>query len=209
LKQTYKKNEKKILTYKCNNNIHIIMTTRKQRGLTQNLYLINFDAQNNNNQEKKFSVLGSTGNIYTVNIKSTPTCTCPDYTTRHNRCKHIYFILLRVMLINPNNVENKKYTDNELTKMFSDMQQIANFLYVPEALQKEYNINGILNASQNITVPMRMDEELCPICLDEINNGEELDYCKYACGNPVHKQCFNMWIKNNKNPTCVLCRSKW
>lgn len=185
------------------------MTTRKQRGLTQNLYLINFDIQNNNLNDKKFTVLGSTGNIYTVNIKKVPTCTCPDYSTRHRRCKHIYFILLRVMLIDPDLVDIKEYTNNQLNQMFTNMQQVAKFLYVPEELQKEYNINGMLNAANNILVPMRTDEDLCPICLDDINNGEDIDYCKYACGNPVHRQCFMMWVKNSKNPTCILCRTKW
>lgn len=65
---------------------------RKQRGSTQPLYLIE-TLDSTEMYEKSYSVMGSTGNVYTVTIKHTPECTCPDYTTRGNRCKHIFFIL--------------------------------------------------------------------------------------------------------------------
>ncbi|RYQ85296.1 hypothetical protein Ahy_B10g104817 isoform B [Arachis hypogaea] len=41
-----------------------------------------------------FFVFGATGNVYTVNLSSTPSCTCPDRTTP---CKHILFVLIRVL----------------------------------------------------------------------------------------------------------------
>lgn len=184
------------------------MATRKQRGLTQNLYLINFDEQKGVSK-KNFSVLGSTGNVYTVTIQDIPTCTCPDYTMRHQRCKHIYFILLKVMLINVATVDKLVYSNAELSNMFDNMQKIAATLYIPEDKQKEYNILGAMNAAQNLLVPIKNEDDVCPICLDDIKNGEPYDYCKYACGNPVHNQCFAMWTKNQKNSTCILCRSKW
>nr|GMD48889.1 mitogen-activated protein kinase kinase kinase 1-like [Ipomoea batatas] len=44
-----------------------------------------------------FFVLGVTGNVYTVNIAATPSCTCPD---RIAPCKHILFVMIRVLGIN-------------------------------------------------------------------------------------------------------------
>lgn len=44
--------------------------------------------------ESKFFVLGATGNVYTVALSSTPSCTCPDRTTP---CKHILFVFIRVL----------------------------------------------------------------------------------------------------------------
>ncbi|KAL2346948.1 hypothetical protein Fmac_000948 [Flemingia macrophylla] len=41
-----------------------------------------------------FFIFGATGNVYTVALSSTPSCTCPDRTTP---CKHILFVLIRVL----------------------------------------------------------------------------------------------------------------
>ena len=137
---------------------------RKNRGKTQNLFLIEIKV-NNEEYKKEFIIMGSTGNIYNVIIKEKPTCTCPDYKTRNKRCKHIYFVLIRVMKIK-NKLDNKN-----------------------EIIKKDIN-------------------DLCPICLDDLENGEELDYCKFSCGKSIHKNCYFMWCKT-KQDTCVYCRAKW
>lgn len=41
-----------------------------------------------------FFILGATGNVYTVTLTTTPTCTCPDSTIP---CKHILFVYIRVL----------------------------------------------------------------------------------------------------------------
>ena len=55
---------------------------------------------------------------------------------------------------------------------------------------------------------MKDTADLCPICLDDLENGTELDYCKYSCGKPIHTICFKMWAKK-KSKTCVFCRENW
>lgn len=59
------------------------MEDRKQRALTQRLFLI--EAKNIEKHSITYLVSGSTGNIYDVTIKQTPTCSCPDHKTRQNR----------------------------------------------------------------------------------------------------------------------------
>lgn len=181
---------------------------RKIRGMSQPIYLINFDTQRENTESKKFTVLGTTGTVYTVTIDECPKCTCPDFRQRKKRCKHIYFILIRVMKVPEENEDIKTFTKEQVTTMFTNMQEIAKSVYINDELRQMYNIICQQNLAENKTVPMK-DEELCPICLDDINCGEPVDYCKYACGNPVHVGCFKMWIKGKKDVTCVLCRSKW
>jgi hypothetical protein len=51
-------------------------------------------------------------------------------------------------------------------------------------------------------------DDLCPICLDDLENGDEIDFCKYSCGKSVHSECFEMWAKS-KGPNCVFCRESW
>mgnify|MGYP000914489915 CR=1 FL=1 len=181
---------------------------RKIRGMTQPIYLINFDAQKENIVSKKFTVLGTTGSVYTVNINQKPTCTCFDFKRRKSRCKHIYFILTRVMKVPQENEDIVEFSPEQVEQMFTNMQEIAKSVYINDDLKKMYNIMSAQNIAENKTVPMK-DEEFCPICLDYVNCGEPIDYCKYACGNPVHVNCFKMWTKGKKEITCVLCRSKW
>ena len=53
----------------------------------------------------------------------------------------------------------------------------------------------------------------CPICymdFDEANN--ELVWCKAACGNNMHKGCFDQWAASQRGVgvlKCVYCRSLW
>lgn len=53
--------------------------------------------------------MGSTGNVYNVIIKDNPSCSCPDYTTKKKRCKHIFLILLKIMKISDKQSEESKY----------------------------------------------------------------------------------------------------
>jgi hypothetical protein len=46
---------------------------------------------------EEFAVLGATGNLYTVTVCRQPQCTCPDFCCRRNLCKHILFVMLRVL----------------------------------------------------------------------------------------------------------------
>ncbi len=92
------------------------------RAKTQRLYLIHRGAIENNQCE--FAVLGSTGNIYNVTMKHLPKCTCPDFTRGHNHlCKHILFVLLKVMAIDENSpyLYQAAWLTSELQDMFANM----------------------------------------------------------------------------------------
>jgi hypothetical protein len=47
-----------------------------------------------------------------------------------------------------------------------------------------------------------LDDDCC-ICLDSLSNGESYVYCKQSCGRAVHKDCYNVISKVNKN--CPYC----
>jgi len=42
---------------------------------------------------------------------------------------------------------------------------------------------------------------------------EEIVYCKAACGNNIHKECFERWAASKRGSgtgiTCPFCRSPW
>ena len=192
------------------------MSTRIERCFTDNLYLVESIPQNSNEEKKRiYLIMGSTGNVYSVVITNKPTCTCPDFRQRKKRCKHIYFVLIRIM-----KVENpiiKKFTNENLDEMFNNIPLITNNLIVDKSKRDKFheitnniksNDNNEKNKKNEKVIQKLNDEDICPICLDNLNNGKELDYCKYSCGLTLHKKCFQMWEKRNKG-ICVFCRADW
>ena len=68
---------------------------RKQRGKTESIFLVKTSAIDKYSYQ--FEVLGSTRTVYTVTISNMCGCTCSDFKFRKNRCKHIFFVLIKMM----------------------------------------------------------------------------------------------------------------
>jgi hypothetical protein len=144
---------------------------RKSRS-NQRLYLLEKSDDN-----KKFSVIGTTGNVYEVENEGENlwSCTCPDYKKRHVVCKHCYFVIDK-------NLCSVKEAPKEVVEQWK---------------KRKSNKNGVEQKS--------LENEVCGICIDEMGQNEKLVYCKYSCGKSVHEECFKMWEKKGKT-TCVYCR---
>ena len=170
---------------------------RIERCYTDNIYLIeSFPPEEDNPYERNYLIMGNSGNTYTVTISNEPSCTCPDFITRGNRCKYIFFVLIRIM--NVDDYEEEEYSDYELEQMFLNIPEVAkNLMYNGENPIEQKEVNQKFEK-----------DDICPICLDPLENGKELDYCKYSCGKTIHKKCFTMWEKS-KGGICVFCRGKW
>jgi len=170
---------------------------RIERCYTDNIYLIeSIPPEEDFPNKRQYLIMGNSGKTYKVTISNYPTCTCPDYTFKHRRCKHIYFVLIRIM--NTSNYMERKFEDEELEEMFSNIPDIAkNLMYEGEKPTEQKEVNQKFDK-----------DDVCPICLDPLENGKDLDYCKYSCGKTIHKKCFSMWEKS-KGGICVFCRGKW
>lgn len=187
---------------------------RKNKAANQQLYLIEL-IPNENKSEKNFAVMGSTGNVYKVTIKDIPECTCPDYRLRSSRCKHIYFILMRVMKIS--NADDEIYDVKDLKHMFDNIPHITKNLICDQKIRENYKkllkIDDEDEKSIEISPEPEVEdlhkfEDICPICLEDLQNGQELDCCRNSCGKYIHVICFSMWCKKN-SPACVFCREEW
>jgi hypothetical protein len=173
---------------------------RKQRCIIQKIYLIE-TIPSNDLYEKEYVIMGSTGNVYNVIIKKNPECSCPDFVTRHNRCKHIYFVLIKIM--NITNVDQENFTNEQLIDMFCNIPKVA--LLIDDNKKQKYEL---LKSVKSKTIPQKNIDDICPICLDDLDDGSEIDFCKFSCGKTIHKLCFSMWIK--KMPAnCVYCKNSW
>jgi hypothetical protein len=144
--------------------------------------------------EEKVEMTGSTGNIYTVHIKQVPTCTCPHY-QKGNQCKHWMWVMSRVLRADFKHVYQLALLSEELREIFA----------------KAPPIDGPGAAADKNRKPVEGD---CPICyseLEEKGRKDNIVWCQAACGNNIHKHCFETWAKTKRGSdvTCPLCRSVW
>jgi len=174
----------------------------------------------------KFTVTGSTANIYNVTIiKNTSSikCDCPDGLSWANKynciCKHACFILEKVVKCFKY-IKGEVYNrDLEPTKFFdklefsqAEMQYIKDFFakidmntgeYISKKYVDKYNKLDKLSSDlfNHKTKPIIDD---CPICFDSLKTTDEPLSCP-ICSNYIHKQCMEKWL--GVNNTCVYCRS--
>lgn len=178
--------------------------SRKIRGITQKLYLVEIDDFKN-----KYVIKGTTGNIYDVYIKNVPTCSCPDYLTRHKKYKHIYFVLMRLMKVDDFMVDHDSYTDDELHLLYNNIPDVANNLKVSNYQYDKYSKLKENNNKKSVKVKQKELNDVCPICLEKFKSKDKIVYCKYSCGKNVHGVCFKMWAKGKHKVTCIFCRTNW
>jgi hypothetical protein len=140
-------------------------------------------------------IVGSTGNIYTVTISKEPNCTCPDSQKGHE-CKHKVYALHTVLKAPEYLVYQLGLLSTELREIFEAAPPIP---------------TDSSEASDNDGKRKPVDGE-CPICYMDLDEKEnELVWCKAACGNNMHKTCFEQWVVSQRGNTvkCVYCRTPW
>ena len=179
--------------------------SRISRALSQKLFLIE-TIPTDLPHLKKFIVMGTTGNVYTVSISESSKCSCPDFLKIEKGCKHVFFILLKVMQLPTH--DRITFSKDELDSMFLNIPPITSSLILNDSLRKIYKerIFGI-NANENLVEKKSIDD-ICPICLDPLESSSALEFCKFGCGKQIHSICFKMWAKKNQ-AICVFCRKKW
>jgi len=183
---------------------------RKSRGKAQKIYLIMTHEYFADTMDRSYEVMGTTGNVYNVCIKTSPTCTCPDYVSRHRRCKHIYFVLSRIMKVKPDQEDIEEYTDDDLKDMFAHVPHVTENLRVDAYKVARFKA---LKKNGNGEVVMREihEEDVCPICLDDMYEcADEVTYCRYSCGNVIHKDCFTRYTDHRHElAKCLYCHKPW
>jgi hypothetical protein len=145
-----------------------------------------------------FKISGSTKNIYNLEINKLGfiSCDCLDIKThcRKNNCycKHICFLLLRVLKIfDLSHWHSLRLTDDNI-KLVIEKLKISIDLKLIKKLE---------SLSFEFKKELCKDDE-CSICYDTLNNN--LIQCP-DCSHGFHKKCMDKWLLINKN--CVYCRS--
>ncbi|CAD0106627.1 unnamed protein product, partial [Aureobasidium uvarum] len=180
-------------------------TTIAYRATTQRMVVIDRRRANNDDcphqtpdcPMEEVDLASSTGNIYTVKIAHVPECTCPDFRVRGNpQCKHILYVLLKVLKVSEPLNYQAAFLTTELEEIFEHAGP----------LPTETIHSGDKDGKRK---PIEGD---CPICCEELSQDKEtIVWCQAACGNNLHKTCFDQWAatKGHGKVTCPYCRTQW
>lgn len=219
------------------------LAERLLRANTQRMYLIQQQQTMNHNIVGvslddiicELSILGSTGNVYIVKLQSIPCCTCPDFIKNKDLCKHIIFVLLKVIGISSNNplAYQKSYIQSELKELMQLLNSrrvggtsTSNSVMANEEVQRNYarlqqqqaggsriktNDDDIIVGSSSTVQRRSLDDTDdcdCPVCFDKMNINDTkniLTYCQAACGTNFHLQCIQKWFQNASNKNMLSC----
>lgn len=173
---------------------------RQTRALTQRILLAPDGIDVLDDQNIVLRVIGASGTIYRVRFSSCSECTCPDFQNRLLTCKHIFFVLHRVLLISPSDLSaSAQFTVEQTQEYVRFVQQVR--------LPQLSHITGERQEDGRVTVPPRplSEQDECPVCLEEFEGeGEDLTYCAKTCGANFHSVC----IRRCREKRCPLCRAE-
>ncbi|KAL6533946.1 hypothetical protein OROHE_013779 [Orobanche hederae] len=154
-----------------------------------------------------FFILGSTGNVYTVNISAAPSCTCPD---RATPCKHILFVFIRVLGLPPD--------DSCLWLRTLRPHRLSRLLGLPTSVEAlaSASVRERFHKLFFRARPRRTDVlaaeggRACPVCLEDMGTEDRVAACG-NCKNMIHEECFLTWKRSCRrgSATCVICRARW
>jgi hypothetical protein len=171
-------------------------SARVNRALAQPMYLMDVSEQAN---FVEVAIMGNSGMAYAVHVPfealqletldDSITCTCPDNQRRGKLCKHIFFLLYRVLRHDPTSLpchadvirgcrEFHLNQDN-----YSDREQTKRSRKEPR----------VLDPNQE-----------CPICYEKLM-GTEMVYCQTQCAQSIHTECYQQCLRYGKS-SCPYCR---
>ena len=145
---------------------------------------------------EEVDLAGSTGNVYTITVTHKPHCTCPNFERGNPQCKHIVYVLVKVLKAPPELAYQLAFLTSELHEIFENAGPL------PTDTVEDADKNGRRHAVEGD----------CAICCEDLNpDAEEIVWCKAACGNNLHKSCFDQWAatKRHGQVTCPYCRTAW
>lgn len=191
------------------------LAERLHRAATQRLYLVEREEVDESSESCAFTVLGSTGNVYTVTLEEIPSCTCPDFAKKQDLCKHMLFVYLKVIGLSPSNplAFQKGYVRSELQELFGMIndRRVGGAVLANDTVRQNFarlQSGEEVEGEETAGVQRRSLEEDCPICFDSLQSSATT-YCRGQCGGNMHLDCWRRWKARQSAPTCPLCRTPW
>jgi hypothetical protein len=182
------------------------MEDRRRRALTQRILLVPDGIDVIDETHVVVRVIGASGSHYRVKFSSCSECDCPDYKNRLLPCKHIFFVLHRVLLLEAKDIgPSVQFTTKQTGEYVKFIEQVR---------KPQLSIEGALHVApseslgdRQMVVPPKAidDQDECPICLDAFDaENEELTHCSTTCGTNFHWICLNRC----REKRCPMCRAE-
>lgn len=177
---------------------------RAQRALTQPIHLL--EVEHEGYKQWKLKIEGSTGNEYELLLTNSGcSCTCPDFSKRLQDCKHIKFVVLRILRKRecPRKIVLTDEMEDELNlkfdrDVFIDLaKSMENALHITEPGKKVKQQQQARGAEEESA------DSDCLICFECLL--VECLQCS-TCGKGFHSNCLRVWFKHNHS--CPACRQK-
>lgn len=162
---------------------------RVQRCITQGLRLLDIDET-----QTQFKVMGATGTEYQVSVNDlNVTCNCQDCIRRHRKCKHILFVLARVLQLSE-----------------SELEQMG-----PRALLQPSVRDDLVKRAQGFVErraqrpASRETDDTCGICLEPFKAVVACVRDCEQCWHSAHTDCLKEWHLASRKPvrSCPFCRA--
>ena len=156
-----------------------------------------------------FVLRGETPRRFKVSIGETHSCSCHS---GNELCQHVLFVLTRVFRMPAANplIWQLSLTEREIAELMRGRVNIHT--RPPPRAAPAAGAEGAAADSSGVE-RRELGEDPCPICYDDMSEGQEITYCKSACGNNVHTKCMKMWADNRiasgDEVTCPMCRTAW
>jgi len=193
------------------------ITDRIKRALSQRMYLVDRVGDANSDSERKFRVLGSTGNLYDVTISRQLSCSCIDFVKGNCPCKHIIFVFCRVLAQprHSQHIYQLALLSTELSEIFAFADKKG-----AEAAVAVQAAQAVVDAAQGKSASSTTSEAAkpvpkgdCSICFEDVEGAKEACTSCSTCKNFFHKACMDNWLKAARarasNASCPNCRSDW
>jgi hypothetical protein len=176
---------------------------RISRVRSQRMYMLS--REDINDYYKRFMIIGSVGNVYTVDINNKPRCNCPDF-SNGNVCKHIIFVYLKVLGVGPDDdiLCQRSLLTSEIISLFASARPNPTALAPSRAVAAFKKLVEPTFISEEEETTTRPVEGPCAICYEDLV--PSVHTCK-TCGNHVHSECWGQWTGAGKS-TCVHCRAE-
>eukprot|EP00026_Physarum_polycephalum_P002749 Phypoly_transcript_02757.p1 GENE.Phypoly_transcript_02757~~Phypoly_transcript_02757.p1 ORF type:complete len:821 (+),score=224.52 Phypoly_transcript_02757:184-2646(+) len=154
---------------------------------------------------RKFTILGTTGSVYTITISNLPSCNCPDSAKGHHCC-HILFVLLKILKVSQHEavLYQRALLNAELREIYKDAPpNPASTITLPPY--------GVAPVQAQIAGD-------CPVCCEAFvpsYESEPVVWCKGGCGSNIHKSCFEIYAGHAQQPQfpdkvfCPVCEMEW
>lgn len=169
---------------------------RVQRALSQQrIRLLNTTAPG------EYLIQGSQDNTWVVHLDAMHAeCTCPDHTQRGTVCKHLIFVLNRVL--------HKPVTGTQTVReLLHDVPAVLPPVSTGECASDV--LMRIWRAHPDWQEPRYTVGAECPVCFDVMDATHEyIWWCRRQCGNTVHRECFETCARLG-NSRCPLCRAPY